>query len=127
MRPLYFALAWLFFALGALGTMLPGLPTVPFMLLALWAFSRSSQRFHDWLYTHRIFGPPLQNWKRNRVIPLHAKVFSLASMVLSLAYMVVYANMAPWAIAITTAVMAYGAWFILSHPSSPQSDEVTRT
>ena len=126
MRPLYFALAWLFFALGAVGTMLPGLPTVPFMLLALWAFSHSSERFHDWLYTHRIFGPPLQDWKRYRVIPLRAKIFSLASMALSLAYMVVYANMAPRPIAITTAVMAYDAWFILSHPSSRQSDQAPR-
>ena len=121
MKPLYFALAWLFFALGALGAILPGLPTVPFMLLALWAFSRSSQRFHDWLYTHRIFGPPLQDWKQYRVIPLRAKIFSLTSMVLSMAYMVLYAQMAPWTIAITAAVMAYGAWFILSHPSRPRT------
>jgi uncharacterized membrane protein YbaN (DUF454 family) len=121
MKPLYFALAWLFFALGVLGAVLPGLPTVPFMLLALWAFSRSSRRFHDWLYTHRLFGPPLQDWQQHRVIPLRAKIFSLTSMVLSMAYMVLFAQMAPWTIAITAAVMAYGAWFILSHPSRPRS------
>ena len=120
MRALYFALAWLFFALGALGAVLPGLPTVPFMLLALWAFSRSSQRFHDWLYTHRIFGPPLQAWKQHGVIPLRAKILSLSSMILSMAYMILYANMAPWTIALTAAVMAYGAWFILRHPSRPR-------
>ncbi len=127
MKPFYFTLAWLFFALGALGAVLPGLPTVPFMLLALWAFSRSSERFHDWLYSHRVFGPPLQDWKRYRVIPLRAKIFSLTSMVLSLAYMIVVANMAPWAIAITAAVMAYGAWFVLRHPSRPQTDQSPRT
>jgi len=52
MKPLYFLLGWCFFGLGAVGTVVPGLPTTPFMLLALWAFSKSSQHFHDWLYTH---------------------------------------------------------------------------
>jgi uncharacterized membrane protein YbaN (DUF454 family) len=120
MRPLYFALAWLFFSLGALGAFLPGLPTVPFMLLALWAFSRSSRRFHDWLYAHRLFGPPLQDWKRHRVIPLRAKLFSLVSMIASMIYMIAYASMPPWALAIVAAIMAYGAWFVLSHPSRPE-------
>jgi hypothetical protein len=38
------------------------------MLVALWAFARSSRRFHDWLYSHRVFGPPLRRWHEERVI-----------------------------------------------------------
>lgn len=47
-----------------------GGPTTPLVLLALWAFSRSSQRFHDWILEHRVLGPPVRRWRRERLLPL---------------------------------------------------------
>ncbi|MDH3893667.1 MAG: YbaN family protein, partial [Chromatiales bacterium] len=113
MKPLYLLLGWCSFGLGAVGAFVPGLPTVPLMLVALWAFSRSSQRFHDWLYSHRVFGPPLQQWKEYGVIPLRAKVAAIATMAASLLYMFAFAEMALWIRAVTLLLMAVGAGFIL--------------
>ena len=122
MRPLYFLLGWCFFGLGAVGTVVPGLPTTPFMLLALWAFSKSSQRFHDWLYTHRLFGPPLHQWRTNRVIPGKAKLLAVATMVASLGYLVFFTGISVWLKVLTALVMLCGAAFILSKPSqAPES------
>ena len=87
------------------------------MLLALWAFSRSSERFHNWLYTHRIFGPPLQQWQRYRVIPVKAKLLSVSMMVISLIYLFVFTGVNIWIKLLTLLVMAYGACFILTKPS----------
>ncbi len=117
MRPVLFILGWCFFGLGAIGVVVPGLPTVPFMLVALWAFARSSQRFHDWHYHHRVFGPPLQQWRDHGVIPAKAKVLAVATMTLSLAYMLFFTDMTNWAKAGIVAVMIVGAAFILRQPS----------
>jgi uncharacterized membrane protein YbaN (DUF454 family) len=110
--------AWFFFAVGAIGAFLPLLPTTPFMILSLWFFAKSSPRFHAWLYHHRFFGPPLQAWEKHRVIPMPAKIMSISMMILSLLYMIFFTSTPTFALIIAGLVIAYGAWFILSKPSS---------
>ena len=102
------------FAFGALGALLPGIPTTGPMLLALACFARGSDRLHDWLLNHRIFGPSLQRWQRHRLIPLKAKVAAIGSMSLSLAYLVFWSPVPTWAVILIAAVMLAGAAFILS-------------
>ncbi|MCW8933529.1 MAG: YbaN family protein [Gammaproteobacteria bacterium] len=119
MRIIYFILGWVFFALGAIGVLLPVVPTTPFMLLALWAFARSSERFHDWLYKHRFFGPPLQMWNKYRVIPLAAKIMSVSFMSISFVYMMFFSPVGIILKVIIAILMIYGAWFILTRPSNP--------
>lgn len=123
MRTVYFILGACFFSLGAVGTVVPGLPTTPFMLLALWAFARSSERFHNWLYHHRLFGPPLQQWHLYRVIPRRAKIFSITMMAASLVYLALFTTVSVWLKVFTALFMAYGAWFILTKPSHRPSSE----
>ncbi len=87
------------------------------MLLALWAFSKSSQRFHDWLYGHPFFGPPLQRWHSHRVIPNTAKALSVITMAVSFLYLAYFTTLGFWIKALIALVMLYGAAFILSRPS----------
>ena len=121
MRPLFFTLGCLFFCLGFVGAFVPVLPTTPFMLLALWCFSRSSDRFHDWLYHHRVFGPPMQQWHEHRVIPAGAKIFALVFMSASMVYLFVFSSAPLWVKLLMTATVAIGAWFILTRPSVPRA------
>ena len=119
MKPVYFSLGWVFFFLGALGVVLPVLPTTPFMLLALWAFSKSSDRFHQWLYHHKVFGPPLQQWARYRVIPLPMKIMAIVVMALSLLYIFIYVEAYFWLKLAAAALITYGVFFISTKPSRP--------
>jgi len=122
MKPVYFAVGWFFFLLGALGVVLPVLPTTPFMLLALWAFSKSSQRFHHWLFRHKFFGPPLQQWDQHRVIPLYAKILSVSMMCISFVFLLFYRQMHIAVLIVIALLMLYGMWFVLTKPSSVNCD-----
>ncbi|MBK4715721.1 MULTISPECIES: DUF454 family protein [Tenebrionibacter/Tenebrionicola group] len=64
---------WLAIVLGALGVVLPLLPTTPFILLAAWCFARSSPRFHGWLMHRSWFGGYLRYWQAYRAMPPGAK------------------------------------------------------
>ncbi|PLX60018.1 YbaN family protein [Sedimenticola selenatireducens] len=122
-RVVYLALGWLFFGLCMLGVVLPVLPTTPFLLLALWAFSRSSARLHHWLYQHRIFGPALQRWHQHRIIPMHAKLFIVLAMGTSFVYVIGFSRLPAGINFVVVMIMMAVATYLLSRPSSLKPEE----
>ncbi len=79
MRLIWLVAGLISLALGVIGAFLPLLPTVPFLLLAAICFARSSERLHNWLVTHNVFGPPIADWRENGVIRRRAKFFASLS------------------------------------------------
>lgn len=76
--------------LGALGILLPGLPTTPFLLVAAYCFARSSEHFHDWLLNHRWFGSYVRNFEEGRGMTRPAKATTLLVMWLSFGVTIVF-------------------------------------
>ena len=105
-------------AAGGLGVVLPLLPTTPFVLLAAFAFARSSRRLHDWLLRHAVFGPLIDNWRRYGAIGRSAKVAGISSMagVFGLSLLL---NASPAVLTVQGLVLTASAGFIASRPSPP--------
>jgi uncharacterized membrane protein YbaN (DUF454 family) len=80
MRLIYLWLGFAALLLGALGVVLPVLPTTPFVLLAAACFARSSARFHQHLLTHRIAGPIVREWEQHRSMPPGVKPWAFVLM-----------------------------------------------
>lgn len=76
----YKSLGFVFLGLALLGVVLPVLPTTPFLLLAAWFFSRSSEKWHQWLLQSELFGGTIRNWEENRCISCRTKIVSLILM-----------------------------------------------
>jgi len=121
--PLTSRLIWLVVGLAALaaatvGVLLPLIPTTPFVLLAAFAFMKSSRRLHDWLISHRIFGKLIVDWRRHGAIGRSAKIASIGSMVAVFALSV--ALQAPgWVLALQAPILAICGWFVVSRPLPP--------
>ena len=70
-------LAYLFVALAIIGVFLPGLPTVPFLLLAAWFSAKGSKRLNKWLYEHPKFGSVLKNWEQQGAVSRKTKIIAI--------------------------------------------------
>ena len=77
---LWRALALVSLLLGAIGAMLPVLPTVPFLLLAAWAASKGWPALEIWLLNHRRLGPPIVQWRERGAVSRPAKWLSSVMM-----------------------------------------------
>lgn len=119
MRLVYIAIGCTAVVLGVAGIFLPLLPTTPFLLLAAWAFARSSPRLEAWLVRHPRLGPPISAWRERGAIPARAKIVAIAAMSASLTYIILLAPTIPFYAKVSaTVILAASAAFILTRPTT---------
>ena len=103
--------------LAVLGVWLPGLPTTPFLLVAVWAFSKSSPELAEKIRNHRLAGPFIRDWQDAGVIPVKAKALSLVMMAAIVGYLHFGAHAPAWITVLVAVVLAATASFIMTRPS----------
>ena len=87
-KKLYITFGFLAVALAIVGVFIPGLPTVPFLLVALFCFERSSKKYHDMIMNNKYFGPVLQDYYSgkglNSSVKIKAILFLSCGMIFSI-------------------------------------------
>lgn len=107
---------------GAIGVVLPLLPTTPFVLLAAFAFAKSSPRMRRWLEEHRIFGPMIADWERHGAIATRYKLLACSIMGVALIGSLV-AGIPMKVFFIQVVIMALAATYVLTRPSAARPEE----
>ncbi|MEM2967792.1 MAG: YbaN family protein [Candidatus Bathyarchaeia archaeon] len=90
-RTIWFVAGTVCVALGAVGTVLPILPTTPFLLAAAACYCKSSERAYRWLLSNKWFGEYIRNYKEGRGIPKKTKIIALSVLWVTIGFSTVFA------------------------------------
>jgi len=113
-------LAYFFLALALIGILLPGLPTVPFLLLTAWFAARGSKRLHGWLYAHPHLGKLLIDWEQQGAISRTSKIIAVTMLMIS--WVVMYHRFSNvWLLAGIAILFLTVATYLISRPE-PKKD-----
>jgi uncharacterized membrane protein YbaN (DUF454 family) len=101
--------------LGLIGVVVPGLPTVPFLLVAAWSGGKGWPRLEAWLLAHPRHGAAIRRWRDHRAVPRRAKWLASATMLVSIA--LIMASAAPlWIKIVVPVLMASVACWLWLRP-----------
>lgn len=81
-RIIWVILGFLSLAVGTLGVLLPGLPTVPFFLATGCCFAKGSKRIHDWFLQTKLYRNHFECFHARREMALRTKCTILCSVTL---------------------------------------------
>lgn len=73
-KMIYIVVGCVSFILGAIGTILPILPTVPFFLCAAFCFARSSKRLNHWFVNTKLYKKNLESFVEGKGMTLATKL-----------------------------------------------------
>lgn len=87
LKQVFFAvLGFLFLGIGCVGVVLPILPTVPFFLLTVFCFAKSSRRLHEWFVSTGLYKKHLESFVEKRGMTVRIKLTIIASVTLLLGF-----------------------------------------
>ena len=127
MRGIYLVLGFICLGFVAI-SFIPGIPTFDFVILAAFFFSMSSDRLHDWMINHPVYGRMIKGY-RSGGLTVRMKWLAAIAITLSLTFSAVVLIDNLVLRIILGAVGLFALWFVFSRPtrtipgaSSPAAD-----
>ena len=117
MKPLYLVLGVGALVVGIVGIVLPLVPTTGPLVIAAFAFSRSSDRLHDWLMNHHLFGRFITDFRAGRGIPRNTKIVAVISMTAAFTYSIGWAIAPTFLKGLVAAIGVWAIWYVLHLPT----------
>ena len=73
-KAFFVVLGCLSLGLGAVGAVLPILPTVPFLMLAAFCFAKSSEKLHNWFISTKLYKKNLESFVQGKGMTVKTKI-----------------------------------------------------
>ena len=72
--------------LGAVGAVVPMLPTFPFLMLAAFGFAKSSERLHNWFINTKLYKNNLESYVQGRGMTWATKIRIMTTVTLLMSF-----------------------------------------
>jgi uncharacterized membrane protein YbaN (DUF454 family) len=89
-RALWFIAGTICVVLGAIGIVLPILPTTPFLLAAAACYYKSSEKMHRWLLNNKWFGEYIRNYTEGKGLTRKTKITALTVLWITIILLTVF-------------------------------------
>jgi len=119
-KTIYIILGCIFLLLGAIGAVLPILPTVPFLLLTVFFFARSSEKLHTWITNTDFYRNNLESWVERKAMTLKTKLRIIITATVVMGAGFVFMDSVIWARILLACVwMAHLLYFVFGVKTIP--------
>ena len=122
----YICIGLVAFALGAIGVILPILPTTPFLLLASFCFAKGSERFNTWFINTKVYKKHLESFVKERAMTLKQKVILLAFADTMIAIPLITVDVLPMRITLIALILFKLYYFIFKIKTITPEEKVAR-
>ncbi len=112
-------------ALGTLGIFLPVLPTVPFYLVTMFCYSRSSKRLENWFKSTKLYEKHLASYESGQGMTRDTKRKIIATMTVTMlisAGILIWRELYPVCAVLAIVWICFAFWLFWRVPLKPESN-----
>ncbi len=123
LRSVLLVLGWVWVGIAFVGIIAPIIPTTGPIILAAFFFSKSSERFDNWLVNNRLFGGIVRGWRDGEGFTVKAKVIAVTAIMVSFGITTVFAlGGSPMVVRAGMWLLAFAiATYVVTRPTKPRT------